>query len=73
MVTGTAAVLLGVAVLFAVVDWVAVAQERRPLEYVCKPAATIAVLGAAIALDPASDASRGGCCVALGRCRGSVR
>jgi uncharacterized membrane protein YhhN len=67
-VTGTAAVLLGVALLFAVGDWVAVARSIAPLEYVCKPAAALAFLATALALDPASSASRTWCCVALGLC-----
>jgi alkenylglycerophosphocholine/alkenylglycerophosphoethanolamine hydrolase len=67
-VTGTAAVLLGVALLVAVVDWVAVARSIAPLEYVCKPAAALAFLATALALDPSSSGSRTWCCVALGFC-----
>jgi len=61
-------VLLGVALLFALVDRVAVARRIAPLEYVCKPGAALAFLATAIALDPASSASRTWCCVALGFC-----
>ena len=66
--TGPAAALLGVALGLAALDWVAVARRIRPLEYVCKPAAAAAFLATALALDPASDASRTWCCVALGLC-----
>jgi uncharacterized membrane protein YhhN len=67
-VTGPAAALLGVALVLSVLDWVAVARRIQPLEYVCKPAAAVAFLATALALDPASDASRTWCCVALGLC-----
>lgn len=60
--------LLGVALLFASVDWVAVARRITALEYVCKPGAALAFLATAIALDPASSPSRTWCCVALGCC-----
>lgn len=60
--------LLGAALVLALLDWVAVARELRSLEYVCKPAAALAFLATAIALDPASSASRTWCCVALGLC-----
>ena len=66
--TGPAAALLGVALALAALDWVAVARRIRPLEYVCKPATAAAFLATALALDPASDASRTWCCVALGLC-----
>jgi uncharacterized membrane protein YhhN len=67
-VTGPAAALLGVALVLCALDWVAVARRLRPLEYVCKPTAAAAFLATALALDPASDASRTWCCVALGLC-----
>jgi len=67
-VTGTAAVLLGAALVLAALDWVAVARRIAPLEYLCKPAAALAFLATALALDPASSASRTWCCVALGFC-----
>ena len=52
---------LGVAAAFAVGDWVARAREAasagwRRLEYVCKPAALLALIVAAAALDPAAGA-----------------
>ena len=53
---------------FAVVDWYAVARQRRRLEYVCKPAATLALLATAIALDPVHPTTRAWFCVALAFC-----
>ncbi len=47
--------LLGVALVLAALDWVAVALRILALEYVCKPAAALAFLATAIALDPASE------------------
>jgi uncharacterized membrane protein YhhN len=58
-VTTGAWVLLGVAAAFAVGDWIAVARDLLPMEYVCKPAATAALVGAAIALDPVHSDTRG--------------
>jgi uncharacterized membrane protein YhhN len=65
---GTAAALFGVALVIAAVDWFAVARGVRPLEYVCKPTATLAFLAAAATLDPASDPARAWFCVALVAC-----
>jgi uncharacterized membrane protein YhhN len=42
--------------LFAVGDWLAKARSRRALEYFCKPATLVALIVAAGALDPATDA-----------------
>jgi uncharacterized membrane protein YhhN len=56
------------ALVLSVLDWVAVETHVHPLEYVFKPAATTAFLATAIALDPASNASRTWCCIALGFC-----
>ena len=50
--TTTAWVLLGAAALAAAVDWVAVGGDRKPLEYVAKPAATVAFLALALAIEP---------------------
>ena len=49
---------LAAAGLFAVGDWIAVANGNRALEYVCKPLTLIMLLGTALALDPRSDAQR---------------
>jgi len=67
-VTAASGLLLGVALVFSALDWVAVAREVRPLEYVCKPTAAVAFLATAVALDPASDPARAWCCVALALC-----
>jgi len=57
-VTDLAWVVLGAAAGFAVGDWVALVIGRRSLELVCKPAATMALIGLAVALDPASSDRR---------------
>jgi uncharacterized membrane protein YhhN len=59
---------LAIALLFAFADWYAVAARRVVLEYVCKPATTLALLAAAIALDPTHRDTRVWLCVALGFC-----
>ncbi len=50
------AVAFAVAAVFAAGDWIAKARANRVLEYVCKPATLTALILAAIALDPATDA-----------------
>ena len=50
--TTLAWVLFGVACAFAVVDWCAVAARRKPVEYVCKPAAALVFLACALVLEP---------------------
>jgi uncharacterized membrane protein YhhN len=67
-VTGPSEVLLGLALLLSAIDWVAVARRLGPLEYVCKPAAALAFLATAVALNPASGVARTWCCVALAFC-----
>jgi uncharacterized membrane protein YhhN len=54
-VTDAAWVLLGVAAVFAVGDWVAVSRQDTRLEYVCKPATTAALIGVAATLDATHD------------------
>jgi len=54
-VTAASAVLFGVALVFAVGDWVARHRKAQALEYLCKPATLLALTGAAVALSPASD------------------
>ncbi|MGZ7008387.1 MAG: lysoplasmalogenase [Ilumatobacteraceae bacterium] len=66
--TDASRLLLAVALALAALDWVAVARKVKPLEYVCKPAAAVAFLATAVALDPISDAARAWCCVALAFC-----
>jgi uncharacterized membrane protein YhhN len=58
-----------VAGVCSVADWWAVAtQDRRWLEYVCKPAAALAFLATAIAVEPVHADTRVWFCVALGLC-----
>jgi uncharacterized membrane protein YhhN len=57
-VTGGAFLLLALALAAAVGDWIAVHQESRTLEYVCKPLTMVLLVGAALALDPADPAVR---------------
>jgi uncharacterized membrane protein YhhN len=47
------------AVVFAVLDWVAVARNDKPLEYFAKPATMVALIVVALALDPTSSGRRG--------------
>ena len=51
--TAGAWTLLVVAAVLAVGDWLAVARGNKRLEYVCKPGALVALIGVALALDPA--------------------
>ncbi|CAN5821365.1 lysoplasmalogenase [soil metagenome] len=50
--------LLAVAGVFAVADWIAVHRRSKPVELVCKPAAMVALIGAALVLDPTDGAAR---------------
>jgi uncharacterized membrane protein YhhN len=52
-VTGAAWALLVLAGVLAVGDWLAVARGSKPVEYVCKPGTLAALVGVALALDPA--------------------
>ncbi|HEX2849220.1 MAG TPA: lysoplasmalogenase [Acidimicrobiales bacterium] len=60
-----AAFLLGVAGVFAVADWVAVARRALPLEHFAKPATLVVLVGVALALDPANTGRRTWFAVAL--------
>ena len=51
-------ILLLVALVVAAVDWWAVATERRPVEYVAKPATMVVLIAAALAIDPADGTAR---------------
>ncbi|HEY5252169.1 MAG TPA: lysoplasmalogenase, partial [Acidimicrobiales bacterium] len=53
--TSTSVVLFVVAGLFALGDWTARLRHLRWLEYVCKPATLLALIGAAVALSPGSE------------------
>jgi len=50
--TAAAWFLLGATSAFAILNWIAVETDRRPLELVCKPATLMALIGVAVALDP---------------------
>lgn len=50
--TGGAAVLLAIAAVCAVIDWVAVRFDHRPVEYVFKPLTLVMLTATALALDP---------------------
>jgi uncharacterized membrane protein YhhN len=56
--TSAAAFLLGMAAVFAVADWVAVALGRKALEYAAKPLAMAALVGVAVALVPEDESTR---------------
>ncbi len=49
--TAGAGALLALTLLIALADWVAVAVDRRPLEYVLKPATMVALGAVVLALD----------------------
>lgn len=51
--------LIAATLVVAVADWWAVATDRRPVEYVLKPATMVVLIAAALALDdPVADAAR---------------
>lgn len=64
--TTTALVLLAAAAVVAVLDWIAVMREWRPLEAVAKPLTMVMLIAAAACLDPRSSGQRGWFLVALG-------
>lgn len=63
--TGAAFLLLALALAAAAGDWVAVQQENKVLEYVCKPLTMVLLVCAALALDPDVSAVRAWFVVAL--------
>ena len=63
--TSAASFLLGMAAVFAVADWIAVAGERKPLEYAAKPLALVALTGVAVTLVPEDETMRTWFVVAL--------
>jgi uncharacterized membrane protein YhhN len=67
-VTGTAFVLLALALAAAGFDWVAVHQGQKALEYVCKPLTLLLLIGCALALHPDEGAVRAWFVVALVLC-----
>ncbi len=56
--TTAAWVLLAVAAVFAVGNWIAVAVGSKPAEYVCKPATLVLLIAVALTLDPVHDDMR---------------
>lgn len=53
------AILLGATLVVAVADWVAVATDRRPLEFVLKPLTMVVLIAAALAMsDPDPEIAR---------------
>ena len=63
--TGAAAFLLGMAAVFAVADWVAVARRSKPLEYAAKPLALVGLIGVALTIVPEDESMRTWFVVAL--------
>jgi uncharacterized membrane protein YhhN len=63
--TTAAWIALAVAGVFAVGNWTAVARGNKSLEYVCKPATMVALIGVALALEPEIDGRRTWFVVAL--------
>jgi len=59
-------VLVAVAIVAALVDWWAVANHRRGVEYLAKPAVMIALIGVALAVDTTDGVARGLIVAALG-------
>jgi uncharacterized membrane protein YhhN len=57
-VNATAEWLIGITVAVAVCDWIAVVAGVKIAEYIFKPATMLPLIGAALALDPASRAAR---------------
>jgi uncharacterized membrane protein YhhN len=51
-VTGESVLLLALAMVAAVGDWIAVHRGQKLLEYVCKPATLALLIATALALDP---------------------
>lgn len=56
---GTFWALIAATLVVAAADWWAVATDRRPVEYVLKPATMVVLIAAAVVLpDPVTDAAR---------------
>lgn len=66
--TGTAFLLLALALVVAAGDWLAVVRERTPMEYVCKPLTMVVLIAATLALDADDAAVRTWFVVALVLC-----
>ena len=63
--TDSSYLFLAVAGVAAAADWYAVSREGRLLEYACKPATILALIGVALTLDPQVDGRRVAFVVAL--------
>jgi uncharacterized membrane protein YhhN len=63
--TVAAVLLLAVTVMSAVIDWVAVRHQHKPVEYVFKPLTLVALTATAVALDPHDPTVRAWFVVAL--------
>lgn len=57
--------LVALTLAVAVADWFAVHTDRAPLEYAAKPGTMVALVGVALALDPANGTARAWFVVAL--------
>lgn len=66
--TNTSWLLVSLAAVMAVIDWLAVAREHRVVEYVSKPAATVAFLATAVTVDVDHDVSWAFAIAALALC-----
>lgn len=66
--TGSACIFLAASGVFAAADWYAVHRDIRLLEYVCKPATILALIGVAFTLEPQVDGRRIAIVVALLLC-----
>jgi uncharacterized membrane protein YhhN len=55
--TSFALAWLALAIIAAILDWIAVGLEHRRLEYVAKPAVMVALIGLVLTLQPGSAAS----------------
>jgi uncharacterized membrane protein YhhN len=67
-VNGPAFVLLALALASAAFDWMAVHQEQKALEYLCKPLTLVLLIGCALALTPDDGAVRAWFVAALVLC-----
>ena len=56
--TGAALLLLALALVAAVGNWIAVDRDQRALELLCKPLTLVLLIGVALALDPDDGAVR---------------
>jgi uncharacterized membrane protein YhhN len=58
-VDGPTIALIGIAVVVAFVDWVAVLRDDRRTEYVAKPLTMVFLIAAALVIDPSEGGARG--------------